>query len=66
MRYSNQGWFRQQVGFLRRQFLQDGDLQFSDVLSEGIISQAVTAINGCWVDRIFTPLVTCGSSWDKY
>ena len=58
MRYSNQGWFRQQVSFLRRQFLQDGALQFSDVLSEGIISQAVTAINGCWVDRIFTPLVT--------
>ena len=58
MRYSNQGWFRQQVSFLRRQFLQDGALQFSDVLSEGIISHAVTAINGCWVDRIFTPLVT--------
>jgi hypothetical protein len=27
MRYSNQGRFQQQVRFLRRQFLQDGDLQ---------------------------------------
>src|ERR1700687_1916186 len=58
MRYSNHGWFRQQASFLRRQFLQDGDLPFSDVLSDGIISQALTAINVCWVDRIFTPLVT--------
>ena len=31
MRYSNHGRFRQQVRFLRRQFLQDGDLPFSDV-----------------------------------
>ena len=34
MQYSNQGRFRQQVNFLRRQFLQDGDLPFTDVLSE--------------------------------
>ena len=26
MRYSNQGWFREQFGFLQRQFLQKGDL----------------------------------------
>ena len=58
MRYSNRRWFRQQASFLRRQFLQDGELPFSDVLSDGSISQALTAINVCWVDRIFTPLVT--------
>jgi hypothetical protein len=58
MRYSNQGWFRQQVRFLRRQFLQDGDLPLSDVLSEGIIAQALTAINVCWLDRIYSPLIT--------
>ena len=58
MRYSNQGRFRQQVSFLRRQFLQDGDLPFSNVLSEGIVAQALTAIDVCWLDRIYSPLVT--------
>ena len=58
MRYSNGGRFRQQVKFLRRQFLQDGDLPFSEVLSEGIVAQALTAINVCWLDRIYSPLVT--------
>jgi hypothetical protein len=58
MRYSNQGRFRQQIRFLRRQFLQDGDLPFSNVLSEGIISQALTAMDVCWLDRIYSPLVT--------
>ena len=32
MSFSNHGRFRQQVRFLRRQFLQDGDLPFTDVL----------------------------------
>lgn len=58
MRYSWTGRVRQQVRFLRRQFLQDGDLPFTDVLSEEIVSQALTAISGVWKDRIFTPLVT--------
>ena len=58
MRYSNHGRFRQQVRFLRRQFLQDGDLPFSNVLSEAIVAQALTAIDVCWMDRIFSPLVT--------
>ena len=58
MRYSNQGRFRQQVRFLRRQFLQDGDLPFTNVLSEGIVAQALTAIDVCWLDRIYSPLVT--------
>ena len=58
MHYSNQGRFRQQVSFLRRQFLQDGDLPFSNVLSEESITQALTAIGVCWLDRIYPPLVT--------
>jgi hypothetical protein len=57
MRHSNQGWFRQQVQFLRRQFLQDGDLPFTNVLSEDFIEQALTAIKGLWMDRIYSPLV---------
>jgi hypothetical protein len=57
MRCSHQGRFRQQVSFLRRQFLQDGDLPFTNVLTEAVIAQALRAIGG-WLDRIFSPLVT--------
>jgi hypothetical protein len=57
MPHSNQGWFRQQVRFLRRQFLQDGELPFSNVLSEEIVEQALATIN-VWRDRIYSPLVT--------
>ena len=41
MRSYNHGRFRQQASFLRRQFLQDGDLPFTDVLSEGAVAQAL-------------------------
>jgi hypothetical protein len=58
MRSYRHGRFQQQASFLRRQFLQDGDLPFTDVLSEGIVAQALTAINVCWLDRIYSPLVT--------
>lgn len=58
MRHSNQGRFRQQAQFLRRQFLQDGDLPFTNVLSESLIEQALTSIKGFWKDRIYSPLVT--------
>ena len=58
MRDCNQGWFRQQVNFLRRQFLQDGSLPFSDALSEEIVAKALTAANVRWKDRIYSPLVT--------
>jgi hypothetical protein len=58
MRYFSQGRFRQQVGFLQRQFLQDGDLPFSNVLSQDIVAQALTAMNTFWRDRIYSPLVT--------
>jgi IS4 transposase len=57
MRYAHQGSFRAQVSFLRRQFLQDGGLPFTNILSEELIAQALTAISG-WLDRIFSPLVT--------
>lgn len=58
MRDCNQGRFRQQIRFLQRQFLQDGDLPFSDVLSEETVEQALTAVEFVWNDRIYTPLVT--------
>ena len=58
MHYSNQGRFRQQVSFLRRQYLQDGDLPFTNILSEQIVAQALTAIEVFWMDRIYSPLVT--------
>lgn len=48
---------RDQLSTLRRQFLQDGDLPFTDVLTEPVIAQALAALTG-WLDRIFSPLVT--------
>lgn len=58
MRSSNLGRFRQQVRFLQRQFLQDGELPFADVLSAELVAQALTAANTVWKDRIYTPLTT--------
>src|SRR5437764_9875315 len=57
MRRSRQGSIREQVGLLRRQFLQDGDLPFTDILTEEVVAQALAAITG-WLDRIFSPLAT--------
>src|SRR5215213_11754331 len=57
MRNSNRGRFRQQVRFLRRQFLQDGGLPFTDVLTEEVLAKALRAVTG-WLDRVFSPLVT--------
>src|SRR5262245_43135777 len=57
MRHANPSCFRQQVQFLRRQFLQDGGLPFTDVLTEEVLEQALAAITG-WPDHIFSPLVT--------
>src|SRR5262245_42275431 len=57
MPYSNRGAVRDQVNFLRRQFLQDGDLPFTDVLTQDVIAQALSSLTG-WLDRIFSPLVT--------
>jgi hypothetical protein len=57
MCHSNRGAFRDQLNFLRRQFLQDGDLPFTNILTQEVIAQALTALTG-WLDRIFSPLVT--------
>lgn len=58
MRHHNQGQFRQQVRFLRQQFLQDRSLPFSNVLSEENVAQALTSLKVSWLDRIYSPLVT--------
>jgi hypothetical protein len=58
MCHSNHGRFRQQVQFLRSQFLQNGDLPFTDILTEKVVAQALTALSKDWLDRIFSPLVT--------
>ena len=58
MRFSNSVRLRRQVRFLQRQFLQDGDLPFTDVLSTEIVSQALTTAEVLWKDRIYSPLVT--------
>lgn len=58
MRCSNQGRFRQQVRFLQRQFLQDGSLPFTNMLSEANVAQALQAVEFIWKDRIYAPLVT--------
>ena len=58
MRCSNLGRLRQQVRFLQRQFLQDGDLPFTNVLSEETVTGALEGLELVWKDRIYTPLVT--------
>ena len=50
--------FRHQLRFLQQQFLQDPALPFSNVLSEKIVTQAMTAVKLRWNDSIYTPLVT--------
>src|SRR5205085_3196186 len=40
-----------------RQFLQDDELPFTNVLTEEVIARALTTLTG-WLDRIFSPLVT--------
>jgi Transposase DDE domain len=57
MRHPHPSAVREQVTVLRRQFLQDGDLPFTDVLSEGVVAPALAALTG-WLDRIYSPLVT--------
>lgn len=58
MRDSSQGRLRQQISFLKSQFLQEGTLPFTDILSEETIAPALGCIEACWKDRIYTPLVT--------
>ena len=49
--------FREQATLLRRQFLQDGGLPFTDVLTDDALAAALAAVGG-WLDRVFSPLVT--------
>jgi hypothetical protein len=58
MRYSSEDSFRRQFNFLRRQFLQEGELPFTDVLSCETLSDALETIECARNDRIYTPLVT--------
>jgi Transposase DDE domain len=58
MRHCKQGRLRRQVDFLCQQFLQEGRLPFTEVLTSQSISQALEEIKAPWYDRIFTPLVT--------
>ena len=57
MRHAHPESFRARAGFLRRQFLQDGGLPFSDVLTEEVVADALATVGG-WLDRVFSPLVT--------
>jgi hypothetical protein len=58
MRFTHSAASRQQFRFLQRQFLQDGDLPFTDVLTNECLAQALDSIKVVWKDRIYTPLVT--------
>ena len=55
MWYSDAGSFRVQASFLRRQFLRDGDLPFTSVLTEEVISQALSA----------PPSPACSPHWTR-
>src|SRR3954469_9283701 len=55
MRRSHPRSFRAHANTLRRQFLQDGGLPFTDVLTDEVISDALATV-GHWLDRIFSPL----------
>ena len=58
MRHFSSGRIRQQFRFLSRQFLQDGELPLSNVLSENIVAEVLQETDCSWVNRIYTPLVT--------
>jgi len=58
MRYCNEQLFRNQFEFLKRQFLQDGGLPFTDVLSHETVEEALDTIEVTWNERNYTPLVT--------
>ena len=58
MRYCNEQLFRSQFEFLKPQFLQDGGLPFTDVLSRETVEEALDTIEVTWNERIYTPLVT--------
>jgi hypothetical protein len=57
MRHPHPGSFRRQATLLRHQFLQDGGLPFTDILTDDVLADALATV-GRWLDRIFSPLVT--------
>jgi hypothetical protein len=58
MRHPAHNRLQRQVESLRQEFLQDGQLPFTDVLTEDGLQEALREIEAPWYDRIFTPLVT--------
>jgi hypothetical protein len=50
--------FCREVQLLKRQFLQESELPFSDVLSEQIVAKPIRDNQVDWLDRIYSPLVT--------
>jgi Transposase DDE domain len=58
MRHPAHHRLRRQVESLRQEYLQDGPLPFTDVLTEEGLTEALREIKAPWIDRIFTPLVT--------
>ena len=58
MRHCNHRRFRQQISFLRRQFLQDGELPFTNVLSTKLVEQSLATLGLVWNDTVYTPLFT--------
>ena len=57
MRFTHSSATRQQFLFLQRQFLQEGDLPFTNVLTQEFLSHALDSIQVVWKDRVYTPLV---------
>lgn len=55
---SNSLRLRRQVRFLRRQFSQEGELPFTDLLTNNTVIQALTDAEVVLNDLIYTPLVT--------
>ncbi|HBE68476.1 MAG TPA: IS4 family transposase [Planctomycetaceae bacterium] len=58
MPYCSEQSFRSQFEFLQRQFLQDGGLPLSDVLSRETVQQALDTVEVAWNERVYTPIVT--------
>ena len=58
MRHPTRHRLQRQVKSLRHEFLQDGQLPLTDVLTEEGLEEALKEIKAPWKDRIFTPLVT--------
>jgi len=58
MSHFSRGRFQHQFRFLRRQFLQDGDLPLSNVLSEDLVSEVLKETECSWVNKIYCPIVT--------